>query len=380
MLIANVRLHPPAVLGILAAALSLTGLTCGGERDSSASNVARPSAILKGEARSCDRTIAADESIRSFLARLGAGRTGCLTAGTYEVGNLHNFRPAQQLVARSDPSGRRERVTLRGTLRLSQPGVELHDLFIVGVWNPQNDKVVSINRCDGCVLDHLDITTSPAYEDFQGILNNAPTKRLSITNNRIHHIGNDGGYDHGIYCRAPMTDGLIEGNWLYRNAAYGIILYTDCDGVDFRYNVVANNGVLENCGEDQPHGTRCRRTEVNGLGVALSGQPDLGLGATDAALVRNSIISSSARDGKALVHCYQPGTGNVVRQLSLEWSWSDRWPSGSDCPSHVSVADLAPRVDPRFRAETRNDYRLRPGSPARTVMGAFADRVPGPRL
>ena len=123
--------------------------------------------------------------------------------------------------------------------------------------NPENDKVISVNSCDGCVIDHLDITTAPHYQDFQGILNNTPSRDLRITNNRIHHVGNDGGHDHGIYCKAPVPGGIFEGNWLYRNAAYGIIFYTNCDGVDFRYNVVANNGVLTDCNPDQPPNTRC---------------------------------------------------------------------------------------------------------------------------
>jgi hypothetical protein len=235
--------------------------------------------------------------------------------------------------------------------------------------------VISLGSCDACVLDHLDITSSPAYESFEGILNDATSRDLRITNDRIHHIGQNGRYDHGIYCASPTPGGVVEGNWLYRNAAYGAQFYPNCDGIDFRYNVVANNGALADCGS-LPHGRHCPASTTNGLGVALSG--DGGGRATDGALIRSSIIYSGGRTDEPPLHCYDPGSGNSVRSVVLYWSSGSA--SGSDCPGSVAMADVRRKVNPGFVDQAHDDYRLRSDSPARSLMGSFADRAPGPRL
>src|SRR5262249_58454011 len=93
-----------------------------------------------------------------------------------------------------------------------------------------------------CVFDHLEVTMDPPNAGLQGFLNGVDTTGLRITNNRIHHVGFDNQFEHGIYCSHEMHAGLIEGNWIYHNAAFGIQFYPDCDDVTFRYNVVDDNG------------------------------------------------------------------------------------------------------------------------------------------
>ncbi|HEY1358244.1 MAG TPA: right-handed parallel beta-helix repeat-containing protein [Thermoleophilaceae bacterium] len=326
-----------------------------------------------GAAVNCDKTIDSGESVSSFLNRLGPDAEGCLAGGTYTVGNLTSFQTGQKLHPAPAEAGGYQDVTLRGTLDLNAPGIELSDLSIKGVQNSQNVKIIEVQACDYCRLDHLDISPATKYTDFQGILNNTPTTGLEITNNKIHDVGDDGQFDHGIYCAKPMTQGAIRGNWIYGNAAYGIQFYPNCDGVDFSYNVLDGNGALaesSSCGYPQP---ACPASSSNGRAITFAGE---GSSHSDDVQVHNNVLSTFGGAGRSVVSCYLPGAGDQVRDSLLYQS------SGSDdaCGSSISRTGLIHGQNPLYRDRLAHDYRLQPGSPARALMGAYADAVPGPRL
>jgi hypothetical protein len=328
---------------------------------------------------SCDMTQSSGESVSAFLNRLGPNRDGCLIAGTHTIGNLTNFKPGQRIHPAPEPGGGYQRVTLRGTMSLNADNVVLDDLFIEGVQNSQNVKIIEVGNCNNCRLDHLDITSNPHYVDFQGILNYAATTGLQITNNKIHHVGGDGQFDHGIYCHHPMNAGVIEGNWIYANASFGIQFYPDCDGVTFAHNVLDDNGALADPGSGSSTSgcgsvgrPSCAGSATNGRGLIFGGE---GSQHADNVNVRNNVLSSFGGAGRPLVACYLPGQADWIRDTLLYQA------SGSDdsCGSSISRSNIV-RANPLYVDRANHDYRLRANSPGRALMGSYADAVPGPRL
>jgi hypothetical protein len=162
-----------------------------------------------GATVSCTKTQNAGESVSAFLSRLGSNEEGCLVAGTYSVGNLSNFKIGQKLHPAQAPGGGYQKVVLRGTLSANVDNLTIDDLTLVGVPGTGNGKVVEVLHCNDCHFDHLEITVDPphASSPTQGILNLYPTVGLQITNSKIHDIGDDGQFDHGIYCDQSTSGG-----------------------------------------------------------------------------------------------------------------------------------------------------------------------------
>jgi hypothetical protein len=316
----------------------------------------------------CDKTQNAGESVSAFLTRLGANAEGCLLAGSYSVGNLNSFQSGQKLHPAAAAGGGYQRVTIRGTLSLQRDSIVLNDLFIVGVQNSQNTKIIELGACANCRLDHLDVTSDPPNVAFNGILNYADAPGLQITSNRIHHIGGNGQFDHGIYCAHRITGGFIRGNWIYANASFGIQFYPDCDSADFSYNMLDDNGTLASCAQN----TTCGTSSSNGRGLIYAGE---GSQHSDGVNAHNNVLSTFGGAGRSLVACYLPGSGGRLDNSLLYQA------SGSDdsCGSSISRSGVMHGQNPLYVNRTGRDYRLQSGSPARSLMGSYADAVPGPR-
>ncbi|MFL5868629.1 MAG: right-handed parallel beta-helix repeat-containing protein, partial [Thermoleophilaceae bacterium] len=323
----------------------------------------------------CTKTQNPGESVSSFVSRLGTNEEGCLLAGTYPVGNLTNFKLGQTLHPAPTSGGGYQPVTLKGTLSANVDNLTIDDMQVRGVPGTGNGKVVEILHCNNCRFDHLDITvdTPGASSPTQGFLNLYPTTGLQITNNKIHGIGDDGQFDHGIYCDQSTGNGRIEGNWIYDNGAFGIQFYPNCDDVDFAHNVLDGNGALAWCSLSSPNGGGCGSSTTNGRGLTFSGE---GTQHSDNVVAHNNVLSTFGGAGFALISCYQPGSGDAIKDSLLYQS------SGSDdtCGSSISRSGDIHGQNPLYVDRLSHDYRLQAASPARALMGSYADAVPGPRL
>src|SRR3954454_2269264 len=323
----------------------------------------------------CAKTQNTGESVSSFVSRLGSSEEGCLLAGTYSVGNLRNFKYGQTLHPVPAAGGGYQKVTLRGTLSANVDNLTIDDMGVVGVPGTGNGKVVEILHCNNCHFDHLDITadTTQPSSPTQGFLNLYPTSGLQITDNKIHDIGDDGQFDHGIYCDQSTTNGLIEGNWIYNNGAFGIQFYPNCDDVDFAHNVLDGNGALAWCSSSSPNGGSCPSSTSNGRGLTFSGE---GSQHSDKVVAHNNVLSTFGGARFSLISCYQPGGGDWVKNTLLYQA------SGSDdsCGSAISRSGVIHGQNPLYVDRLNHDYRLQAASAARALMGSYADAVPGRRL
>ena len=66
-----------------------------------------------------------------------------------------------------------------------------------------------------------------------------------VLNSLIHDNGDVAQFEHGFYWKGAY--GLIEGNTIYNNAAYGITMYNGDAGYPPNYITVRNNKVYNNC-------------------------------------------------------------------------------------------------------------------------------------
>jgi hypothetical protein len=298
-------------------------------------------------AQRCDKTQTAGESFPSFVARLGVNEHGCMIAGTYDLtsydpsGRFAAFKSGQVLKAKANADGRRQSVTVKGELLLNVAGVQLEDFTVLGT----NTHSAIDMRAHNLALRYMNVDSSPRNHDTQGIIVGGPELQIQnvvIENSKIHHQGSDNFFDHGIYCQNTAS-GRFQGNWFYDNAAYGLHMYTNCDGIDFANDVVADNG----------------------LGIVFAND-------TSGTTVRNGVVAfntNTARE-RGIRTSALVGTGNVVRDFAY---WQvDNYLGG------LTVTNFD-NEDPLFVNRAARDYRLQAGSPSREELGSYADAMPGPR-
>lgn len=306
----------------------------------------------------CDATLNTGEALSAFLTRLPANGHGCIPGGTYSTSaqgsSLSNFKNGQVLKAKLDPvTGKAQVVTLQGSV-WTQDGttdVAFEDLTFQG----RGDKafVVYLDG-DRTRLSYTTVTASPPSpaprNSQQGIHIGSAAAGWKIERSKIHRNGVDTFLQHGIYCESARG-GTVEGNWLYDNSAWAFHLYPDCDDVVLRYNVA----------------------DENGRGITFSGEGALH---SDRNTLQNGILSNPTGThppSTALsIACYLPGVGNAVRDMDVIPSNED------DCGSAITRSGIISQ-DPLYVNRAARDYRLQANSPARPLMGAFADAVPGPR-
>src|SRR5262249_27482583 len=152
--------------------------------------------------------------------------------------------------------------------------------------------------------------------------------------------------------KSPMPGGLIRGNWIYANAAFGIQFYPDCDGVDFSYNVLDDNGMLGY--------NSSQLSAINGRGLTISGEGSLH---SDNVNVHNNVLSTFGHAGFSLISCYLPGANDWVRDSLLYQAYG----TDDTCGSAVSRSGLLHGQDPRYVNRPGRDYRLQASSPARAL-------------
>lgn len=174
-------------------------------------------------------------SFRRALARLGPGITVTLRPGTY-TGTFFADRdggPGRPAVIQGLPG---EVALIRGRLEVGGSHVVVSGLTFDQSEGPVHDVAIFVTGKDDWIA-HNEIR----HANKSGILVGDGADRLSVVGNWIHDNGTSSSFDHGVYW-AGGVGGLLAQNVIDRNAAYGVQLYPNADGILVRRNTIVSNG------------------------------------------------------------------------------------------------------------------------------------------
>ena len=194
----------------------------------------------------------------------------------------------------------------------------------------------------------------------QGILHHSGSD-TALIGNRIHHIGSQTFYDHGIYMKSGRRV-VVANNVIWDiTGGYGLHIWGDFDD-----SWVINNTVYGSAASGFTIGGNDER-----------GKPDRTVAAAN--ILAGHSGTADSQQGYAAKE-YQPGTGNSVRG-NLGWAnaRSTAFYLSASGPSNNRTAD------PRFASAGARDLRIAPGGAAHDAAEDFgllldADGRPrGPR-
>jgi parallel beta-helix repeat protein len=300
-----------------------------------------------------------------LIDSLGPGDTGCLREGTYQqsVTVAHGGLPGRPVTVRGWPG---ERATVVGRLWVKKGAddVTFEDLWLDGR-NAGNLPSPTVNAADVTFRNndvtnrHTAICFVLGASDADNSASYGRAVRPLIERNRIHDCGKlpAANHDHGIYVEGA-DDARIVGNWIYDNADRGIQLYPDAQRTEIAGNVI----------------------DGNGSGIIFSGEG--GYASSGTSVHGNTITRSKLRFN---VESWYPdgnpkGSGNTLTGNCLWGSArTDFGSAGIDASEGGYTATANTAADPRYADSANHDFRLAPGSPCATLLGAWATGVPGPR-
>ena len=280
---------------------------------------------------------------------LRPGKTGCLRRGVYDETNdgyvLRLDRGGteqRRITIRSFPG---ERAKLLGIVYIVSDAdyVTLRNLAIEGTGDHNTVKIYAT----GVVVRNNDITNASRGESCMilGSDSDGQAVRPSIRQNRFHDCGSSANdnKDHAIYV-ANAANGQIVGNVFWGTSGYSIHLYPHAVGMRVSRNIIDGGP-----------------PSVRG-GVLLAG--DSAYTSTDN-VVESNVIAYADTYNVTSDWEGSTGTGNVVRSNCL-WQGKDGNINTSNGGFTASSNTIAP---PRFVNRARHDYRLKPGSKCRRVLG-----------
>jgi hypothetical protein len=281
-------------------------------------------------------------TVQKLVDALGPGQTGCLRRGRYREGEVTIGTPRIRLT-----SYRGKRAILIGRLRVVAARVTVDRLRLDGR-NGRDLPSPTINA-DNVTFRRNDVSSRHSGVCF--ILGSlTEVHRVVIEHNRIHDCGKPATiYGHGIYMQ--NVDGAeIVGNTIYDNADRGIKVGPDSQGALIRGNVI----------------------DGNPIGLNFSGSDT---SASSDNVVEQNVISNSTRWWN--VQTYWPGpvgSGNLVRRNCVHGgnhdSYYNRDGGVSDEPGFKAEGNLV--AAPDYLNRGAKDFRLRQGSPCRSVIGSAA--------
>jgi F5/8 type C domain/Right handed beta helix region/Protein of unknown function (DUF1565) len=218
--------------------------------------------------------------------------------------------------------------------------------FVIdGAGAPAGAQGVSLGNTSGTAPAHVEISYNEirnfgsAATHGQGILHYSGSD-TALVGNRIHHIGRQTFYDHGIY----MKDGrrvVVANNVIHDiTGGYGLHIWGNFDD-----SWVINNTVYASAASGFTIG-----------GNAERGRPDRVVTANN--ILAGHSGSADGHQGYAAKE-YQPGSGDSTRR-NLGWA------NARSAPWQLSAAGPSDNqnADPRFAAVASRDLRLLAGSPA----------------
>jgi hypothetical protein len=274
-----------------------------------------------------------------LAASLRPGMVGCLRAGTY------GDRSTVEMIDRSGLPGRRivitgyqrERPTIFGAVFVSDHAdyVTLSDVAVEGANNlhpggkPQSMEVWGRN------FIFEDSTLTNRNSAVSGILVEADG--AVIRRNKIHDVGGNFGYDHGIYV-GQSHNFRIEQNWIYNcRVGWGVHLYPNAVDGRVRHNVI------DGCGS----------------GVTISGtssQTSRG-NLVDHNLITKSVGLGRFNRGTAIAGCCASSPeGNLVAQNIF---WGNVGGSFDGFVGKSYVARDNSSVNPRYVNAAAKDFRVK---------------------
>jgi F5/8 type C domain/Right handed beta helix region/Protein of unknown function (DUF1565) len=235
-------------------------------------------------------------------------------------------------------------------------------LVIDGTNAPAGAEGVSLGNTSGTPPSNVEISYNeirnfqPTSTHAQGILHYSGTD-TALVGNRIHHIGRQQFYDHGLY----MKDGsrvVVANNVIHDiTGGYGLHIWGNFDD-----SWVINNTVYASAASGFTIG-----------GNAERGRPDRVVTANN--ILAGHTGTADSHQGYAAKE-YQPGSGNSTRH-NLGWA------NARTSPWQLSAAGPADNQngDPRFASVAVRDLHPAAGSPALGTAESFgllldADRRP----
>jgi hypothetical protein len=248
-----------------------------------------------------------------------------------------------------------ERPVIAAMVSLPSPQWFRFSGFVIdGAQAPAGAEGVSLGNTSGAAPSHVELSyneirnfgRSGGSHKSQGILHFSGTD-TALVGNRIHHIGSQTFYDHGIYMKAGRRVVVANNVISDITGGYGLHIWGDFDS-----SWVINNTVYG----------------AAASGFIIGGNSDRGY--PDRVVTANNILAgqSASGDGQQgyAAKEYQPGSGNSTRH-NLGWAnaRSAPWQLSAAGPSDNRTAD------PRFANAGARDLRPRGGSPAINSAESF---------
>jgi Right handed beta helix region len=220
----------------------------------------------------------------------------------------------------------------------------LSGFVIDGARAPRGAQGVSLGNTDGAAPAHVELSYNeirhfaPSDAHAHGILHSSGTD-TALVGNRIHHIGRQRFYDHGIYLSGGRRVVVANNVIADITGGYGLHVWGDFDDAWVINNTVYNSAAS---------------------GFTLGGNSERGR--PDRVVTANNIFAGHRGSDHAQGYAareFQPGSGNSLRR-NLSWA------NARSAPWEI---DVIPQVDdrtanPRFADPRRRDFRLRDGSVA----------------
>lgn len=221
-------------------------------------------------------------------------------------------------------------------------------------------------RIQNCELKHA---------KTNGIFVDAASGHNEFINLKIHDNGASD-FDHGMYISG--SDNLIEKCDIYRNAGWGIHIYTEHKPESANYNIVRRNNIHENA-----------RTGNRGFGIIISsgtgntvynnliwgnnGGIQIDYHAVNTSIYNNTIWSNNS--GKTHENGIKTGSGSTNARIVNNISWNHIAGNIFNAGINTSLTNNLTDKPPQFVNSAKLDFRLQKKSPAINAGKNLAPQV-----
>ncbi|MTK53252.1 right-handed parallel beta-helix repeat-containing protein [Paludibacter sp.] len=210
-------------------------------------------------------------------------------------------------------------------------------------------------RIQNCELKHA---------KTNGIFVDAESDHNEFINLKIHDNGTSD-FDHGMYITG--SNNLIEKCEIYRNAGWGIHIYTEHKPARANYNIVRRNNIHNNAragnrgfGIIVSSGTE--NTVYNNLIWSNNGGIQIDYHAVNASIYNNTIWSNN--NGKTHESGIKAGAGSINARIVNNISWDHKAGNIFNAGINTYLSNNLTDKSPLFLNSSTLDFRLQKESPA----------------